>query len=751
LKTLANVDQTIGILNLLPDEEFFSREADIQRLFHAGMDATRALTPSLFLCGARKSGKSEVLKRVYRRLFQGQESVVPFFHSIPKSLPSAEAFCREYFLRSVMQFLAFLRRDTGLIRAEEFDFNSAFQLAYESRYPWLVELVDNFHSGFQRKDLQTLSRLATHFALTTCLKTGLSAFVLVDDFPQIASFKTEEELALLTGDFLSVLQSRQAPHLLSGVSAQSLQSLFKTVEIPGNVVIYPLKALDVQGAKQVLVSLCERFGIALEEDLSAAIVGQLHHHPFYIRSIVEGARREELHLQTPKEFAEVYTAELTRGNLHLYFSSLLNSVSLGPQEKIRALELLHTCARLNLDYSTLHFFQREETGEDRTLGRILEALGKVNLVDHALGTVSPITDKVLADWIEWNFNHSLRGLPIPQARYQITASLLKRFQHDIQSLLQASRTAQLECLLARMDCQTVPGVLLDFSQFATLQQQKDPQLLNAYLSESEQLVFPEILTVNQQRLNLASENAFQGSLLIGRGFDEGRYTDEVETIWMVGYSPGEELVGLNEIQAFYEQCQRLARESNHKRFRMWLIAEGRFNQAALSFAQEHAIMTSNWTQLEVLWNRVFPSRQLSEKTPAKELVTFELVIPCAADAELVAVRALEQVAENLDFDEKSKGQIRMAVMEACINAKDYAVSPAAKIHLRYQAAADCLSVHVRAEVPKLKERGPTKPAAEAWNLKLLRTLMDEARISHSPQGLELFMTKYPRSAMSQTG
>ncbi|HVN80773.1 MAG TPA: hypothetical protein VMW38_17405, partial [Terriglobia bacterium] len=563
---MASALQPTSILNLLPDEEFLDREADVQRLFHLGLDAARALTPSLFLSGPRKSGKSEILKRVYRRLFLEQETVMPFYHAVPKCVSSAESFCRDYFLRNIFQFLAFLKRDAELGSTEELGINLAFQLAYESKHPWLVAVVDQFHSGLRKKDLQVLSRLAIHFPLTAALNTGLSSFVIVDDFHHVDSLKSEEELALLSGDFLSALSSRRTPHLLSGFSAHALQKLFNTVEIPGNVVVYPLRSLEAQAAKHLLESLCERFGVALEPDLSSAIVCQLEYHPFYIRSLVEGARREEMQLQTPREFAEVYTIELTRGNLHLFFGSLLHSAKFSIAERMKALEVLHTCSRGTLDLSALHFFREENGGMGPDPERILETLRQTTLLEQGIGTITPITDAVLGDWIEWNFKHSLLGVSMTEAKYQVAANLLKRLQGNVQTTIQADRMKQVEGLLDIMDCQSVPVVLLDFSQFGTLEQIQDPQELSKRLHESEQMALPEMLSVTREETTGDPKAGFPGPVSVARGFEERRYVDDRETVWLVSYCPNE-LVGLNEILQFHDKCRRIARENRYQRIR----------------------------------------------------------------------------------------------------------------------------------------------------------------------------------------
>ena len=731
------------VVNTLPEEEFYSRGIDILSLFHSGLDVSRGLTPSQFLSGPRKSGKTEILKRVYNRLFLEQSTVIPFFHSIPKSLPSAEVFCREYFLNSVIQLLAFLKREPELMAAEELNPNTVFQLAYESRRPWLVELVDHFHSSMQKRDLQMLAKLALHFPVTASVRGGYCAFVIVDDFHHVASLKLEEELALLTGGFLTTLQSRQAPYLLSIPSIQVLHRLFKTAEFPGNAEVYPLKQLDVQGARRVLEGLCNRFGVALEKDLSVPIVEKLEFQPFYIRAIVQGARRNQAHLQSLRKFADVYVAELTEGSLHVYFNGVFNSAKLNSPERIKALELLHACSRLHLDTPVLEYFRRESSGQGWEPARVMDALGEVHLIETSLGTVRPIEDKVLTDWVDWNVQHTLRGLPRAQATYRTMADLLIHLHESLQFREESDRLERLERLLGQMNCQLVPSCLLDFDQLGSLESIQEPEKLGSYLASQEQLLLPEVLSVSRQRVKPSSSTGYPWTLLTALGFEDGHYIEGTDTAWVAGYCLGRDPVGLNEIQDFFIQCQRMVKETRLERARLWLVAESRFNHAAMGFAHDKEIMTSNPLQFALLESQILPAPPKSEEQIlSSDLTTFELTIPCSPDAELVATRTLEQVSEIIDFEEKTKGQVRTAVLEACINAREAAGSPKAKIHLQFKAGQNSLVTQLRVDLPAGMEQILGKPSTKIWNLSLLQSLMDDVRVVRTHLGWELFMVKY---------
>lgn len=729
----------VRLFNVLPDEEFLARHAEVQQLFYAGLDVARSLQPSCFLSGKRKSGKSEILKRTYNRLFWEQERVVPFFHSLPKAILSAETLCREYFFRSVLEYIAFLRKDAGLILTEEFDLNRIVRLAYESKLSWLIDSVDQFHAFGKNRDQQALARLAIHFPATAALRSGLHAFVLIDDFHYIASVTEPEDLGLLIREFVQVLESRQAPHCLAGAPEPMFKTLFNMAEFPGNVEVLPLSPLKSQEALNLFEGLCRRFEVEFEPALSRFVVEQLDFNLFYVRVLVQAARRESLGIRTARAFADLYSRELTQGNLQLYFSSLIHSASLSSQERIRALEFLHFCTRAPMEFSALHYLTSRETVETIDLEKVLSALGAIGLIDYGLGVATSIQDPVLRDWIVWNFRHKIEGAEMQRTSFELHSSLLKRFERVQQSRQQTVFFEQLRELLQQMNCQSVSQILLHYDQFAAHEELKDATSQAAFLSRQGELVLPEIVSVTTWRGGLrASEGA--GLLLIGRGFERHAYTDETEISWIAGcVAPA--VAGLDEIQNFYQRCESVKSEEGLKRVKLWLVAEGKFNQAALSFAESHDILTSNSEQLKRL------RQLLSHKEPdilelddPEQLLTFEMTIPMAADTELVAVRALEQAVEDTSFDEKSKGQIRMALMEACINIKESVVSQTGKIHMLFKTGTDRLIIEMHVEGRSV-ESDPVK----AWGMKMLQSLMDEVRLTHTPQGLGLVMTKYLRN------
>ena len=474
------------------------------------------------------------------------------------------------------------------------------------------------------------------------------------------------EMSLLTANFLQALQSRQAPHCLAGASKPLFQSLFRTSELPGCVEIVPLRPLRPDEAQEMLEGLCRRFDVTLASDLSSFVVEQLHCNPFYIRSIVQTARRESKDLGSARQFANLYDSEVIEGGLSLYFSSLLHSTSLTAVERIKALEFLHYCANAPLEFAALHYLKGRELSEGVDFEAILNALASLGLIDYSFGVVSALHDPVLRDWVNWNFSHKVDGAELARVRFDLASGLLRRAGQTRQSHPQTHILKTLQATFEGMNCQSVP---LAWFRYAEQLRPEAAGSEKARASREEEVVLPEVLSVSVPGNLAPTGSELPIDVVLARGFDQGIYTDETETAWLAGSVAG--AAGLNEVQQFHRRCEAIKRQEGLKRTQFWLVAEEKFNQAAMSFADSQGLYTSNLEQLQMLAHEVLrPEDAVQEAEDREQLPDYAMTIPMSADSELVAVRAFEQIAEGLDFTEKAKGQVRMALMEACINIKE---------------------------------------------------------------------------------
>jgi hypothetical protein len=325
---------------------------------------------------------------------------------------------------------------------------------------------------------------------------------------------------------------------------------------------------------------------------------------------------------------------------------------------------------------------------------ILNALASLGLIDYSFGVVSALHDPVLKDWVVWNFSHKVGGSELARVQFDLASGLLRKFGQIRQSRPQMEALKTLEVVLEGMNCQSVPLGWFSYAEHTRPEQASASQKTAAV--SGEDIVLPEVISVSLPRNLAMMGEELPSGLVLARGFERGVYSDDAETAWLAGSVAG--TVGLNEVQRFHRQCEAIKRQEGLRRVQFWLVAEEKFNQAAMSFAESQGLFTSSLEQLRMLAQEIrTPEDAIPEPEDRREPDNYEITIPMSADSELVAVRAFEQIAEGIDFSEKAKGQVRMALMEACINIKEAFASDTGRIHLGFKTAENHLSVRLLPE------------------------------------------------------
>ena len=137
--------------------------------------------------------------------------------------------------------------------------------------------------------------------------------------------------------------------------------------------------------------------------------------------------------------------------------------------------------------------------------------------------------------------------------------------------------------------------------------------------------------------------------------------------------------------------------------------------------------------------------------PAGENVLhFSLVLPINSESELVAVRALEQIATYTELDEDSIDKVKMALIEACINAGEHSQSYEKKIRIYFTVYSEAIEIRVEdrgqsfdpVEVQSriVREADPLSQK-RGRGLVLIKEMMDEVRFEKTDIGTRLYMVK----------
>jgi hypothetical protein len=723
------------------------RASDVQRLFQVGLNVAGGFQSSVFLGSGRKLGKTSVLRQVYERLLREQGKVVPFLYSVPQSLRTVEVFAGDCFQKLFLQFLAFNRRETQATRTAGLDDVQMLPLAYETRFAWLVDSVRQYHLFLKNKDLNGLVKFATLFPEYVALNTGLHAFVLVDDFHHLGQLASPEELAILKSQFLLALQSRRAPFLLAGTSRPTFRHLYSGGELCSLLEPVFLEPLELSEAVPLFELHCREHDVPWDPLISSVIVEQLGKNPFYLQLIARAAKFNTAGLRSSKRFAELYLQELIQGSFHQYFTGLLGGVFRDPGQLVRSIELLEATSRVSGPCPIARLRAEQKEPSSGGLNQLLQSLDEVDLIDFQNGIVTPLPDRVLYDWVGWNTEHRIRGRSLTQVKFDLISELLRRFQQSVEDREMGEALGQIKDTLNHMNQQIVSRLLFDYAEYHANRGEKPSQAYPSPIQKERSVQLPLLLSVESRSVITLRSNPFSDPLILARGYEGRIFASSREIAWLVGYCPSSETIGLNEIKRFHENAQLVEREDFLPRTCYWLVAKERFNQAALSYARESKIFTSNIHQLNQLSQQLMGKGKVvldSRLTSAKD--SYELSIPIVDGSEMVAVRAFEQVAESLEMEEKSKNQFRMALLEACVQFKEYFASQAERIYLIFEAQPNRLDIHLKVEVDSI--RFPL--LQDPFGTPILKTLLDDVRFAETPRGFELVLSKFLSTPRSET-
>ena len=146
------------------------------------------------------------------------------------------------------------------------------------------------------------------------------------------------------------------------------------------------------------------------------------------------------------------------------------------------------------------------------------------------------------------------------------------------------------------------------------------------------------------------------------------------------------------------------------------------------------------------------ARPPTEAPPGPEPLEFELVLPMKADTELVAARVAEEVASYASLDKDAVDRIKMALIEACINAFEHSGAESGKVRLRYVLSPEKIELFVQDEGKGFRG-GRTEESRRnrGWGLKLIRELVDDVEIMTGEGGTVVRMVKYLDSGMEKEG
>ncbi|MDX1503557.1 MAG: ATP-binding protein [Thermoanaerobaculia bacterium] len=131
-----------------------------------------------------------------------------------------------------------------------------------------------------------------------------------------------------------------------------------------------------------------------------------------------------------------------------------------------------------------------------------------------------------------------------------------------------------------------------------------------------------------------------------------------------------------------------------------------------------------------------------------------LTLPMLPDMEIAASKTATAMAEYMQMSSDKIDEVRMAVVEACINSFEHSDATDRKVYLTFAVLGDDepekLQISIRdtghgfepteVEEPRIEEKLRSE-RKRGWGLKIIQGLMDEVEIHSGRDGTRVVMSK----------
>lgn len=734
----------------LEKERFYGRREAIERLERLARDLKRGWGRSVHLWAPPGTGKTELLKQFYGNLFN-DGVVFPFYYSFPGVEWELRDFVVDFVESLARQYLSFIRRDTGWLKAVCFPQELLHALGEEGSDAGRL-LGERYRYFLDHPSRRSPSLDAGLLPAVLAETAGVRMCVMLDDIHHLSSCRPRE-LARWPREGL---MSRSAPVLLATRQGSGLIDIIDEGDVAGAAERWNLPSLDRKGAAQLFSGLLRMSGMEFPAELHDTVIRQAGRSPFYLESVV---REMGDHLPAEeRSFQRAYADSVCRGGIHRYWLDIMKGALPSFEIRMAALEIMNL---LTLNEGALHSIENITGALMRSREEIAgaaSALSRAGIVEIDCSKVALIDDTVLKDFIQGLYGQE-RGASDTFTAAAMVAAKTGDIAKAAREERQQENRRLLRTLMDAWSGQQVPKVLFHADDFSRrFRGLDDDELQRKMDAEKEKIILSRVISSASGLVGKASAPAPVKIDAVAWVMQEGANSSTIPVCWAVRVI-AEDRIEEKDVTDFAVQVNRLAAdgELDSRKVVKWLVAgEKGFSPEALDASAARRVLTSTTGQIRLIGRFVgtkMPDFPVAHKSAPGEspVLEFEITIPMVSETELVAAGAIEKLAEHLDFEPGEVGKIKMALVEACINAFEHSGLPDGKVKITVSVSGGSMVMKVanRGEAFSLDRLpAPGSPGGgeefgkRGWGLSLIHELMDEVEFEPCSDGASLVMVKY---------
>jgi anti-sigma regulatory factor (Ser/Thr protein kinase) len=328
--------------NAISPNDFFNREDELNFLRLLASAGNGAAPSNVLLQGPRGMGKTELLKQLYRDSFWGDENIVPFYYSFRRASLHAGHFARDYFMRFIRQYLAFVKKSPPFADNMCLPLSRLIPVIASSGMDWMIGLIDDFQGLLNDGSLREQMLGAITAPVVAARENGMPVLIMLDDFPLAKQiYETHEgDAPGLISLFEGSIKSTLCPHILTGSPDGVLERIFGDSAFRGNAERLFVGPMPEDAALALFDSLCEKNGIHGAREAAIKFMRFLGGNPLYVRNTVGALRRMHKKEMSEKDLWEAYSFDVSEGQTAFYWSSVFDEFLQDESQRRVALDFL---------------------------------------------------------------------------------------------------------------------------------------------------------------------------------------------------------------------------------------------------------------------------------------------------------------------------------------------------------------------------------------------------------------------------
>jgi hypothetical protein len=272
-------------------ELFTGRKKELDYFLKWIDDIKERKSRSTALLARRKMGKTAIMERLFNITYFKNDGVIPFYYEVKEKKMWVGAFCQDFFLTFIYQYIAFKTRKSEYLTPEDSsNFEKAIETAKKEGLNYLCGIIEAVAHAVANEKIDILWEITRQAPKTIASRQDEFIVQMIDEFQFLnARIYRDKLLTQLQDDmaagYLGTAESKIAPLLVSGSWVGWLMNLLMEM-LPSRFRYYFLENMTRDEAAEMVYKYSQFFDIPVTEETAYLMAEIAEGSPFYIGSIL---------------------------------------------------------------------------------------------------------------------------------------------------------------------------------------------------------------------------------------------------------------------------------------------------------------------------------------------------------------------------------------------------------------------------------------------------------------------------------